>query len=55
VLASDGVWDVMTDDLVYWEVMSHASEMAQQLSMRLVMAAIERGTRDNVSALIVRL
>lgn len=55
LLASDGVWDVMTDDEAFHLVINSAAEAAQELSKQLVSAALERGTRDNVSALIVRL
>ena len=55
LLASDGVWDVMTDDDACQLVLSSIADTTQELSKLLVQTAITKGTRDNVSALVVRL
>lgn len=55
LLASDGLWDVISDEEAHQYVLSWASEAADEICMRLVNLALERGTRDNVSAMVVRL
>ncbi|KAL1511486.1 hypothetical protein AB1Y20_006284 [Prymnesium parvum] len=55
LLASDGVWDVVNEEDARELLLSCASEPAEAMSMRLVQLALERGTKDNVSALVVRL
>jgi len=54
LLASDGVWDVVTDDEAHTQLMSSSGATAGELSRDLVQLAVDRGTRDNVSALVVR-
>jgi serine/threonine protein phosphatase PrpC len=55
VLASDGVWDVVTDDDAHALVMEAAELPPAEIASRLVGSAMAKGTRDNVSALVVRL
>jgi len=55
LLASDGVWDVVSDEEAHRLLLSLDAESADEMCKRLVSLALERGTRDNVSALVVRL
>ena len=55
LLASDGVWDVVDDDEAHRQLTSASTESVEDLARRIVSLALERGTRDNVSALVVRL
>eukprot|EP00743_Colponemidia_sp_Colp-15_P004551 GILK01004905.1.p1 GENE.GILK01004905.1~~GILK01004905.1.p1 ORF type:complete len:262 (-),score=33.38 GILK01004905.1:91-876(-) len=52
VLASDGLWDVIQDQ----ECVDLVKEMtdAKQMAESLVKAAIQKGSRDNVSVLVIR-
>jgi serine/threonine protein phosphatase PrpC len=52
MLCSDGLYGVV-DDPALLEVMRHGGEVGT-IADRLVRAAIERGTRDNITALVVR-
>jgi len=54
LMASDGVWDVMTDDDARDLVLQHAHLSNDDLCACVVKTAIARGTRDNVSALLIR-
>ncbi len=53
VLACDGVWDVMTDQEVIETV--RAIEDPQTASEVLVDRAIEKGSEDNISAIVIRI
>ena len=55
VLASDGVWDVLSDQDVRQLLLSHQTEPPAALAARVVQTAIAKGTRDNVSCLVLRL
>ena len=57
ILACDGLWDVMSDD----EAVKFVSEKfgkgmdMSQISKKLVKSALERGSMDNISVMVVRL
>ena len=53
VIASDGVWDVVNIDLL--SQMAKEENAAQSLCERIVKAAIEGDTRDNVSCIVIKL
>ena len=55
VMASDGVWDVMSDDDVHGMVLSASEQTVDEISERLVQSALARGSRDNLSCLVVKL
>jgi PPM family protein phosphatase len=52
VLCSDGIYGVLDDRAIESELKSRAEPRAA--AERLVQSAIDRGTRDNVTALVVR-
>jgi serine/threonine protein phosphatase PrpC len=52
VLVSDGVWNALPDRLLREEVAGKRS--AQALAERLTALALERGSDDNVTALVIR-
>ena len=54
-MASDGVWDVMSDDDVHGMVLSASEQTVDEISERLVQSALARGSRDNLSCLVVKL
>lgn len=56
VLASDGVWDVVDEEEAAQMVLAaEAGQTCAALAQMLVDRALAGGTRDNVSALVVRL
>ena len=68
ILASDGVWDVHSDEDAADLVLSYAdaagggggggggrAEALDDVANKLVASAIARGSRDNISALVIRL
>ena len=55
VMASDGVWDVISDADVQRLVLQHAHLPPPEIAQKLVQAAIAGMSRDNISALVVRL
>uniref|UniRef100_A0A7S1TBJ4 PPM-type phosphatase domain-containing protein n=1 Tax=Compsopogon caeruleus TaxID=31354 RepID=A0A7S1TBJ4_9RHOD len=57
LLACDGLWDVITDEeAVRFVCERYAKGMdVQQISKRLVRAALEKGSTDNISVMVVRL
>lgn len=57
ILACDGLWDVMEDEesvKFVAEKFAKGMDMAQ-ISKKLVKAALERGSMDNISVMVVRL
>jgi len=54
LMASDGVWDVITDNDARDLVHQHAHLSNDDVCTCVVKSAIARGTRDNVSALLIR-
>ncbi|KAA8499107.1 Protein phosphatase 2C-like 1 [Porphyridium purpureum] len=57
ILACDGLWDVMEDDesvKFVADKFAKGMDMAQ-ISKKLVKAALERGSMDNISVMVVRL
>ena len=58
ILACDGIWDVMTNEdvasYVLDKVQGGMTDMAE-VSKALIMECLHRGSRDNMSAIIVRL
>ena len=55
LLASDGLWDVLSDGDAHRIVLQHAHLAPSEIAAKLVQAALDGGTRDNVSALVLRL
>ena len=53
VIASDGVWDVVNVDLL--SQMAKEENAAQSLCEKIVKAAIDGDTRDNVSCIVIKL
>lgn len=53
VLCSDGVWDVLTDDEVY--SLSLKIKNADEFSSLIVNTALERGSRDNISCIVIKI
>lgn len=56
VLACDGLYDVATTDEVGQAVktMHDKGETAELMAKRLVYSALQRGSRDNVSVIVVK-
>ena len=54
VLASDGLWDVLTLERVAHRL-HHTAKSADLLAKRLIADATEKGTDDNVTVLVVLL
>lgn len=55
LLASDGVWDVMTDSDAQEHVLRRAHDACEDIAQSVLDLALSRGTRDNLSCLVVRL
>ena len=55
LLASDGLWDGLSDGDAHRIVLQHAHLAPSEIAAKLVQAALDGGTRDNVSALVLRL
>lgn len=55
VMASDGIWDVMSDTDVQELVLANAELPNDELANCVMQSALARGTRDNLSVLVVRL
>lgn len=53
ILACDGVWDVLTDQEAVDFVLAVDSKDREHAAHRLVQRAIELGSSDNVTAVIV--
>ena len=55
IMASDGIWDVMSDDDAQELLLANADLSNDDLAQRVIQSALARGTRDNLSVLVVRL
>ena len=55
VMASDGIWDVISDSDASDLAMQHSTESADEIASRFIQTSLRRGSRDNLSCLIVRL
>ena len=53
LLASDGVWDVLSLEDAHALVLQHEAEPLAEIAQRLVQAAVQKGSRDNVSAMLL--
>ncbi len=53
IVASDGVWDVVSDDLLL--EMSQKYNSAEEFCNELVKTSLENGTQDNISCIVIRL
>ena len=53
LLASDGVWDVLSLEGAHALVLQHEAEPLAEIAQRLVQAAVQKGSRDNVSAMLL--
>jgi len=56
LMASDGLWDVMSDEEAQAFVLAADAQGASPtaIAQQLIQAALNKGTRDNVSALLIR-
>ena len=55
LLASDGIWDVMSDGDAQELCLQHAQHTPEEIANHVLTLALARGTRDNLSCLIVKL
>jgi protein phosphatase PTC1 len=55
LMASDGVWDVLSDADASELVLMHQHESGEELANRVIKLALARNTRDNLSCLVIRL
>lgn len=55
LLATDGVWDVVTLETAHALVLQHEAEPLAEVADRLVQAAVKGDSRDNISALLLDL
>lgn len=55
IIACDGLWDVVTDDEVAALIKENKDKTPQELSDLLVKTALEKGTTDNLSIIVVAL
>jgi len=55
LMASDGVWDVMSDDDAQSLVLQHAESTPNAICALVVQSALAKGSRDNLSALLIQL
>jgi serine/threonine protein phosphatase PrpC len=59
ILACDGVWDVFTDqeavDFVNEKLEANGGEMCTDAAECLVQASIDRGSADNITAIVIYL
>lgn len=59
VLACDGVWDVFNNDeaaqFLTWLFKMHGSEALDKIAEHLTDCALQKGSRDNISAIVVAL
>ena len=53
LLASDGVWDALSLEDAHALVLQHEAEPLAEIAQRLVQAAVQKGSRDNVSAMLL--
>ena len=54
IIASDGVWDVLTEMNIS-EIIGHKDEKSEILAQKIVKAALEKGSRDNITCLTIKL
>ena len=55
LLASDGVWDVMTDADAQQITLENQHQSCQAIAQLVLSTALSRGTRDNLSCLVVKI
>ena len=53
IIASDGVWDVISKEYLF--EMSKEKLSSEEFSKKIVITALDRGTRDNISCFVVKL
>ena len=53
LLASDGVWDVITLEAAHALVLQYEAKPLAEIAERLVQTAVQKGSRDNVSAMLL--
>jgi protein phosphatase 1L len=52
VIASDGIWDMMREEDVFRLVNSYCN--ADELGKTIVKEAINKGSRDNISCIVIK-
>jgi len=55
IVACDGLWDVVEDQQSVDFVMEHATLSASEISKKLLIKALQDGTTDNLSIMVVKL
>ena len=55
VLVSDGICDNGDDDWLCNLLQNHAADSPKELAARLVVAAAERGSQDDLTAIVCRM
>lgn len=53
LICSDGVWDVMSDEDIF--DLSHKIKSSEEFACTVVKLAIEKGSRDNISCIVVKI
>ena len=53
IIASDGVWDVLSEEKVY--ILSMKSNNSKELCDNIIKSAMENRTMDNISCFVIKL
>jgi len=54
ILASDGIWDALTEKEIY-ELIGHKEESSKTIAQMIVKQALDRGSKDNVTCIAIKL
>ena len=54
-MASDGIWDVVSDSDASDLANQHATKSPDEISSHFIQTALRRGSRDNLSCLVVKI
>lgn len=54
VIATDGVWDSMTDREVA-DLIKIKDEPANKMAQKIIKAAMDKGSQDNITCLVIKL
>ena len=55
IMASDGIWDVVSDSDASDLANQHATKSPDEISSHFIQTALRRGSRDNLSCLVVKI